>query len=148
MIKNLFVVLVLAALAIGNVACGVNAQSAPLSLTDVEMGKWYDLNEVEPKALPVCPTGVVIDFDFADHAMRDQYLCDTDVDGHDTELRVNRVVDRSLAYHQVRFRLISEPTIEGLRASDKGAVLRYELRLRHALSPVRNLRPGHAPRVN
>ena len=122
------------------------AQSAgPAPLTDIAYGTAYEIVRVEPFLVDLCPNGRAVSFFFADHNVRSQYICETDVNEHTTEIRRRRTVNRTLTYSTVIFYRMSDPSLEGMTASNS-VVTRYVLDLRRPLVPVRTPRPGRAAR--
>lgn len=119
--------------------------AAPVPLTDVKYGAPYEIVRVEPFLVDLCPNGRAVSFFFADHNVRSQYICETDVYEHTTEIRRLRTVNPALTYSRVTFLRLEDPSLEGLRASNAN-VTRYKLELRRPLRPVPAPRPGRAAR--
>jgi len=115
------------------------AASAPVSLTDVEFGVKYSFVKMETFAKQECPNGRAVSFFFADHKIRSQYICETNVADIRTER--SRKVSRKLTYSHVSFWKMADRTLDGLKASNV-EIIRYDLVLRRPLRPVPNPRPG------
>lgn len=119
--------------------------AGPVPLTDIEYGKGYEIVRVEPFLVDLCPNGRAVSFFFADHNVRSQYICETDVNEHTTEIRRLRTVNPALTYSRVTFYRLEDPSFEGMKASN-AVVTRYVLELRRPLRPVPAPRPGRAAR--
>ena len=119
--------------------------AAPVPLTDIKYGSPYEIVRVEPFTLDVCPNGRAVSFWFADHNVRSQYICETDVWDNPTEIRRLRTVNQALTYSRVTFLRLEDPSLEGMRASNTVAT-RYKLELRRPLRPVPAPRPGRDAR--
>src|SRR3989344_1074970 len=115
-------VLTVIALFIGGMtylSSGAAAQAptaAPVPLTDIKYGDPYEIVRVEPFLVELCPNGRAVSFFFADHNVRSQYICETDVYEHTTEIQRLRTVNRTLTYSRVTFLRMEDPSLEGLRA--------------------------------
>lgn len=117
----------------------------PVSLTDIKYGEPYEIVRVEPFLVEVCPNGRAVSFFFASHNVRSQYICETDVNEHTTEIHRLRTVNPALTYSRVTFYRLEDRSLEGMRASNAN-VTRYKLELRRPLRPVPAPRPGRDAR--
>lgn len=119
--------------------------AAPVLLTDIAYGTAYEIVRVEPFLVDLCPNGRAVSFFFADHRVRSQYICETDVWDNPTEIRRLRKVTPNLVFSKVTFHRMEDPSLEGMRASNTVAT-RYTLELRRPLRAVPAPRPGRAAR--
>lgn len=100
-------------------------------ISDMECGHTYQFDQIKRFGLN---GRRVVNFHFGgrDRGRQPQYFVDRDVLGHSTEL--GRHVNRSLEYSTVTILCLSDPMVEGHKASNV-VVERYWLNLRRPLVP-------------
>ena len=111
-------------------------------ISDVKCSRTYQLEHTE-LYYPDKSGRVARNFTFGgwDRNLRPQYIWNENVIGQLTEVRSARRVDRSLKYSEVTFLCLSDPVLEGHKASNI-EVMRYRLTLRRPLRPQTVIRPG------
>lgn len=130
------------------VDCKVEAQPTPAfvekarPISDVKCSRTYQLEHTE-LYYPDKSGRVARNFTFGgwDRNLRPQYIWNENVIGQLTEVRSARRVDRSLKYSEVTFLCLSDPVLEGHKASNI-EVMRYRLTLRRPLRQQRVIRYG------
>ncbi len=111
---------------------------APRPITDVKCGEVYALDHLERFYLN---GRVAVNFYFGgrDRNFQPQYIWDENIIGQSTEM--SRTVNRSLEYSEVTFLCLSDPVLEGHKASNV-EVMRYKLTLRRPLRQQKVIRIG------
>ena len=107
-------------------------------ITDVQCGHTYQIDQIKRFRVNGL---VVVNFHFGgrDRDRRPQYIADRNIIGQSTE--IGRRVNRSLEYSTVTFICLSDPLLEGHKASNI-VLLRYGLDLRRPLVPQRVIPEG------
>lgn len=123
----------------------VASAPAPVAATfvDVKFGVPTAFVRMETFAKRECPNGRAVSFFFADHNIRSQYICETNV--ADVQTERSRRVDRSQEYSFVTFWRMVDKKLDGWKASNV-EIIRYDLELRAPLKPVPHPRTGGAHR--
>ena len=116
------------------------APVVPQPITQVSCGKTYQLEHTE-LYYPDESKRVARNFSFGgeDRGRLPQYIWVKNVIGLSTEQ--SREVDRSLAYGEVTFLCLEDPSLEGHKISNI-KIMQYSLRLRRPLRPQTVIRNG------